>query len=89
MWVVKVFKIFIFYENLVKIYFDYDKIDSKFLSLVNIFLKNGVFVGRFDGYFYLDDYIIYEELVFIFGSFKLNILSVNGLKEVKFEIKDI
>ena len=89
LWVVKAFKIPISYENLAKTYPDYDKIDSKFLSSVNTLLKNGALVGRSDGYLHPDDYITYEELAFILGSLKPNILSANGLKEVKLEIKDI
>ncbi|AEM72769.1 S-layer homology domain-containing protein [Caldicellulosiruptor acetigenus] len=89
LWVVKAFKIPISYENLAKTYPDYNKIDSKFLSSVNTLLKNGALVGRSDGYLHPDDYITYEELAFILGSLKPNILSANGLKEVKLEIKDI
>jgi len=88
-WVVKAFKIPISYENLAKTYPDYDKIDSKFLSSINTLLKNGALVGRSDGYLHPDDYITYEELAFVLGNLKSNILSSNGIKEVKLEIKDI
>ncbi|ADQ45121.1 S-layer domain-containing protein [Caldicellulosiruptor kronotskyensis 2002] len=89
LWVVKAFKIPIIYENLAKTYPDYDRIDSKFLSSINTLLKNGVLIGRSDGYLHPDDYITYEELAFILGSLKPNILSANGLKEVRLEVKDI
>ncbi|BCS80222.1 S-layer homology domain-containing protein [Anaerocellum diazotrophicum] len=89
LWVVKVFKIPLSYENLAKTYPDYNRIDSKFLSSINTLLKNGVLVGRSDGYLHPDDYITYEDLAFILGGLKPNILSANGLKEIKLEIKDI
>ncbi len=88
-WVVLTFRIPQSYENLARLYPDYDKIDSKFLSSINTLLKNGAIVGRSDGYLHPDDYITYEEIGFILYNLKDYILKANGLKKEAAEINGI
>ncbi|WAM31323.1 S-layer homology domain-containing protein [Caldicellulosiruptor naganoensis] len=88
-WIVLTLKIPQSYENLARLYPDYDKIDSKFLSSINTLLKNGSLVGRSDGYLHPDDYITYEELSFILYKLKDYIVKANNLKKEPVEINGV